>query len=359
MPAVTEPVRLAAVYDSMLAALRRIPGVQNATFALYSPMEGNNWSSGISIDGRQPDPRGDGSSWNRVGPQYFETTGTAITRGRAIDERDTAGAAKVAVVNEAFVRRFLPESAGIGRRLGIGDASHATDYEIVGVSADVKYTGAQRPTRPMIFLPALQSVRYVDNTQMSDQARSMLAGAVILHSSQPAGALEPLIKQAIAEAEPNITVVRVLALADQVSVNFRINRLMASLTAAYGVLALGLASLGLYGVTAYGVARRTREIGVRMALGASKGRVLRDVLRGALLQTGIGLGIGVPAALFAVPAALAAAGPVASQLYGIEPRDPVVLTLVTVALFASAAVAAIIPARRAAAVDPTRALRGE
>jgi len=132
---------------------------------------------------------------------------------------------------------------------------------------------------------------------------------------------------------------------------------MASLTAAYGLLALALASLGLYGVTAYSVARRTREIGVRMALGADRIRVLRDVLKGALRQTALGLAFGIPAALYAVPAALATTGPVASQLYGIDARNPVVLIVATLILVASAALAAIIPARRAASVDPTLALR--
>jgi predicted permease len=357
MPAIAgDPSRLDATYVRMAAALQRLQGVRDVTWSLYSPMEGNNWSSSISIDGRAAQPQ-DSSSWNRIGPRYFETLGTSVVMGRAIDERDDARAARVAVVNDAFVRRFLPDSNPIGRRLGIGDASHAGDYEIVGVTEDVKYSGAAAPTRPMIFLPIMQTVTYTDESQMSVQARSMLAGTIVLHATAGAGEVEPALKRAVAEADPDITVVRVLALADQVQFNFRVSRLMASLTAAYGVLALALASLGLYGVTAYSVARRTREIGVRMALGADRARVVRDVLRGALAQTAIGLFVGLPLALWAVPAALGAAGSFGSQLYGVSPRDPVVLGLAAISLLASAGLAAALPARRAAGVDPTKALR--
>ena len=361
MPAISgEPQRLAALYDALLERLRRIPGVLDATYSLYSPMQGDNWSSGISIDGRPADQRQNtSSSWNRIGPRYFETHGTRVVRGRAIDERDTPFAARVAVVNETFVRRFFPDSDAIGRRLGIGDTSHATDYQIVGVTEDVKYTGAQAPTRPMIFLPTMQTADYADESDVSTQSRSTLAGAITIRVAPGMSAVESSVKRALAEVEPGISVVRVLTMADQVSVNFRVNRLMASLTAAYGLLALTLAALGLYGVTAYAVSSRTREIGIRMALGADRTRVISDVLRGALVQTGIGLLIGIPAALFAVPAALSATGSVASQLYGVDARDPAVLTTAALVLIASAAAAALIPARRAAAIDPTRALKAD
>ena len=146
--------RLAALYRSLQDQLMRVPGIESVSYALYSPMEGNNWSSGISILGRPVDPaRQDGSSWNRIGPNYFETLGTRIVRGRATDQRDTPASSRVVVVNATFVRRYFESVDPIGQRLGIGDASHAGDYEIVGVSEDVKYTGANQPTRPMIFFP--------------------------------------------------------------------------------------------------------------------------------------------------------------------------------------------------------------
>ena len=344
--------RLAVYYDRMLSRVRQIPGVLDATYSRYSPMEGNNWQNGISILGRprarQPEP----SSWNRIGPHYFETLGTRVVRGRTIDERDTTNAPRVAVVNEAFVRRFFPDSDPLGHHLGIGGPEHAGDFEIVGVTEDVKYTAAQRPTRPMIFFPALQVAPYEEATARNVMLRSMLMGAVELHVAPGAANIESMLRRALAEIDPDLTVVRVLPMATQVSLNFRLSRLMARLTAAYGLLALVVAAIGLYGVTAYAVARRTREIGVRMALGADRWRVVTEILRDALAQTGIGLLVGLPVALLAT-------GMLASLLFGVTPRDPIVFAQAAVVLVLSAAIAAFVPARRAASIDPARALRSD
>jgi predicted permease len=343
--------RLAAYYAEMRARLLRIPGVVDATYSLYSPMEGNNWSSSVSIAGRTRDPPVDSSSWNRIGPRYFETLGTRILSGRTIDERDTADAPLVSVVNRAFVRRFFPDQDPLGRRFGIGGGpEHAGDIEIVGVCEDVKYTAAQRPTRPMAFLPALQIPPFEDVTALNVHRRSTIMGAVELRLTPGARGTEPLLRRALAALDPDLAVVRVLDMPTQVSRNFRVNRLMARLTAAYAMLALAVAALGLYGVTAYAVARRTREIGVRMALGADRGRVLREIVKGALGQTVVGLLLGLPLALLATRA-------LASQLYGIGPRDPLSFVAVTLVLLTSAALAALVPARRAAMVDPASALR--
>jgi predicted permease len=344
--------RLAAYYDRLLGRVRRIPGVLDATFSRYSPLQGDNWQSRVSILGRPAAPRLESSSWNRIGPRYFETLGTRVVRGRTIDERDTATAPRVAVVNEAFVRQYFPDSDPLGRRLGIGGPEHAGDFEIVGVTEDVKYIAAARPTRSMIFFPALQIAAYDDATATNVQLRSLLMGAVVLRVAPGAANIEALLRQAFAEIDPDLTITRVLPMTTQVSLNFRLNRLMARLTAAYGLLALVVAALGLYGVTAYAVARRTREIGVRMALGADRSRVLADVLRGALAQTGIGLLIGIPLAL-------GATGALASLLFGVTSRDPMVFAQTSLALLLSAAVAAVLPARRAASIDPARALRSD
>jgi macrolide transport system ATP-binding/permease protein len=352
-PLAGQPDRLETFYARLQERLLRVPGVERVTCALYSPMEGNNWSGRISIEGRPVDPaRPTGSSWNRVWPGYFETVGTRVLRGRAIGERDTPAGRRVAVVNAAFVRRFFEAADPIGRRLGIGDQSHAGDFDIVGVVEDVKYTAASQPVRPMIFLPALQLVEYASEAERSVQARSNLLRAVVLQTTLGAGSLEDQIRTAVAETDPNATVVRVVPMPDQVSANFRMNRLMARLTSAYGVLALLLASIGLYGVTAYAVTSRTREIGVRMALGANRADVVRAMLRGPLVQTAVGLILGAPLALVAVQA-------IATQLYGVEARDPFFLGGAMIALAVSAVVAAAVPAWRAASVDPTRALRAE
>jgi predicted permease len=348
------PDQLSAVYDGMIERLRAIPGVVRASYALYSPMEGNNWSSGIAIAGRPVDPeRPDGSSWNRVGPDYFETTGTRIVRGRSITESDRPSSAHVAVVSQAFVDRFFPDQDPIGQRLGVFGPDRGNDFEIVGVSADVKYAGPSQPARPMIFFPVMQLVALSDPGAVQAQARSTLVRTVELQLAPGTGIgkVEPQVRAAFAATHPDLTATRFIPMADQVAGNFRTNRLLATLTSAYGILAFLLASLGLYGVTAYGVSRRTHEIGVRMALGADPARIIWGILRGAVLQAAVGLAIGVPLAL-------AASSLLTSQLYNVDARDPWVFGFATLALILTAAAASILPARRAAAVNPTRALRG-
>ncbi|HUR20986.1 MAG TPA: FtsX-like permease family protein, partial [Vicinamibacterales bacterium] len=289
------------------------------------------------------------SSWNRIGPRYFETLGTKVIRGRAPDERDSPTAPRVAAVNETFVKRFFEAEDPIGHRIGIGGQESARDFEIVGVVEDVKYTSPDQPTRPMIFLPEFQ-MPPAREAAGNSMARSMLLRAVSIHATVGAGVLEPQIRQAVARVTPDVTVVRVLPMADQVAGNFRLNRLLSGLTSAYGILALALAFLGLYAVTSFSVARRTREIGIRMALGADRKRVIRDVVRGAVGHTLLGLAVGVPAALLST-------GAIAALLYSVRPRDPLVIGGAALILLLSAIAAAVVPARRAAAVDPTRALR--
>ena len=346
--------RLISLYGAIRDRLTVIPGVTEATYALYTPMEGNNWSSGISIAGR---PAGDGpplgSSWNRVGPRYFETVGTNLLRGRLFDDRDMLGGTRAAIVNDAFRRRYFEQGEAIGARFGIGDAKHAADYEIVGIVDDVRYTAPRQPVRPMIFLPAFSTVDYSDSPTMTNvQARSMLARALVIRATAEPGMLEPAVRRALAEVDADLQVIRVLTMTEQVSGNFRIERLMSRLTSLYGGLALIVAAIGLYGVTAFSVAQRTREIGVRMALGADRSRIVRTVMRGPLLQAITGLLIGVPLSIVGARA-------IAAQLYGVDAADPVIFATAIVVLLASMVAAAIVPGLRAASIDPTRALRGE
>lgn len=349
-----EPERLAAVYDRMIRALEQIPGVARATYAMYSPMEGNNWSGQVSVTGRQVDADApEYASWNKVGPDYFETVGTPVVRGRAFDDRDTPTGARVAVINETFARRYFEDRDPIGQRVGLGGQDRAGDYEIVGVVTDVKYTTVSQPVRPMAFFPLMQRVDYGEDAgAASVQTRSLLARSIVLETAGQVSNLEGAVRRALATADQDLTVVRLQTMAQQVSGNFRTNRLLASLTTAYGLLALALATLGVYGVTAYGVTQRRREIGIRMALGASAGRVTRDVLQGALGQTAIGLVVGIPAALAAVTI-------VASFLYQVEARDPRVIGGTAVVLIVSAAAAGFAPARRASRINPTEALRSD
>jgi predicted permease len=334
------------------AHLAAVSGVKQVSYALSSPMDGNNWQSRMAMAGRTTDPSRPGTSWNRVGPKYFATVGTRVLRGRAIDERDVPGARRVAVINQAFAQAFFETTDPIGQTVGIGGPAHGGDFEIVGVVDDVKHTSANQPVRPMLYLPGFQAGDYADASDRNVQARSMLMRAIVVHSAPGALNLERALRGAVAEVDPNINVTRVMALEEQVSGNFRIERLMARLTSIYGVLALVLASLGLYGVTSYAVAQRTREIGVRMALGAGRSRIMRTVVGGPLLETGAGLAIGIPLALLVGNA-------ISTQLYGVGGQNPAVIVTAIGVLIVTAGLAATIPARRAASVDPARALRAQ
>jgi len=347
------PERLSLLFTRLQDRLSGLSGVGAVSYALSSPMDGNNWSSGMTIGGRAVDPsRPESTSWNRVGPKYFDTVGTRVLRGRAIDERDVPGARRGAVINQAFARRFFDQSDPIGQTVGIGGPEHGGDFEIVGVVDDVKHANANQAVRTMLYLPGFQHGAYSDASERNVQERSMLMRTLVVHAAPGAVNLERALRGATAEVDPNINVTRVMTLEDQVSGNFRIERLMARLTSIYGVLALVLASLGLYGVTSYAVAQRTREIGVRMALGADRTRIMRTIVGAPFLETLGGLAIGMPLALLVGSA-------ISAQLYGVGGQNPVVIGTAIGVLVLTAVAAATIPARRAASVDPAKALRGQ
>jgi macrolide transport system ATP-binding/permease protein len=347
------PEQLPALYRQLEDRLSGIVGITSVSLSLYSPMRGDNWSSGISIEGRSNDPsREDSASWNRVGPRYFETLGTRLVRGRSIGEQDTPASPRVTVVNQAFVRKFFPDGDPLGKHLGIGDASHSNDFEIVGVVEDTKYVRANEPAWPTFFLPLLQTVAQRDASDGSAQTRSTYVRDIELRMSGRSDHLEASVRQTLAEIDPDLTLLGLVTLDEQLGRNFNQQRLMARLTMLYAILALILACVGLYGVAAYTVTRRTGEIGIRMALGADRGRVIRWVLAGTLRQIACGLLIGIPLAL-------ATGRALSSQLYDVSPRDPVILNAAALALVVSAGLAALIPARRAASIEPVRALRAD
>jgi predicted permease len=336
--------KLPGLYQRLQEALPQIPGVVSASLSCYSPLGGSNWNEWVFIEGKTQDYRGTAPSWDRVGPHYFETIGTRLLEGRVIDERDTPGAPHVAVINETFARRFFPNENPIGQHFGMGDASHSGDYEVVGVVEDAKYQDTRGPAYATFFLPLLQ---VPPGESLNGWVR-----AIELHVAGKPENLEPAVRKAIANVAPHLIVLNLMSFGEQVARNFNQERLIARLTELFGALALILACVGLYGVTAYGVARRTNEIGIRMALGADRRNVLGLVLRAAIFQLGLGLAIGIPAAL-------AGGNLLASQLYGIKSYDPVILGVAAVVLAGCAIVAAYIPARRATRVDPLVALRYE
>jgi predicted permease len=284
------------------------------------------------------------SSWNRVTPGYFEAVAIPILRGRSISERDTADSPRVAVVNEAFAHRFFRDEDPIGKHFG-SRPTMSREFEIVGVVRDARYftRGLDRPTGPMYFTPEAQA----------DYTHS--AGALFLHdiviASKP-GANVPAaaVAQAMASVDPNLPVISIRTLREQVASQFTQPRLIARLTSFFGILSLLLAFIGLYGVTAYNAGSHTSEIGVRVALGANRSNIVWLVVRGSLTMILGGVLIGLPLTLAASPF-------LASQLYGTNPYDPVVLSTSILALGLSVLVASLIPAVRASVTSPLDALR--
>jgi macrolide transport system ATP-binding/permease protein len=340
--------RLYGLYQQLEQRLPQIPGVVSASYSIYSPMRGDNWGLGIHIEGHPPDER-IGASFDRVGPHYFETIGTRLLRGRTIGDEDTPTSRHVAVINETFAHKFFPKEDPIGQHFGMGDASNSGDLEIVGIVEDAKYQNAREPAYPTFFMPFLQMAK---DPKLSFMVGSHFMGDIELRVAGKPENLEYAVRRALADIDPNLTVLDIMSLTEQVDRNFNQDRLIARLTQLFGLLALVLACVGLYGVTAYSVARRTSEIGIRMALGADRKSVLELVLRGALLQLGLGLALGIPVAL-------AGSRLLANQLYGIRSHDPVILGMAVVVLAACALLAAFVPARRAATIDPMQALRTE
>jgi predicted permease len=336
--------------------LRQIPGVRMVAPALYAPMTGDSWNNGIRVEGRpEPGAKEDTSSgWTRVMPGFFETVGAKIVLGRPISDEDTQATRKVAVVNEAFARRFFKNQNPIGQHFGPDKIKYSSQYEIVGVVRDMRYMiyDYKEPVGPMYWLPETQTVQYDDPAYTSGELWShYLYNIVIWAPGDPPG-MEERVRKALAAVDPNLVLYGVDPYGKVVSSDFQQENMIATLTTLFGVLGLVLAAVGLYGVMAYAVEQRTREIGVRMALGADRGRVMKMVLQGSFLQIGIGLALGIPAAI--------GAGKLMSeQLFGVKPWDPIMLMLATLLLCFAALLASVIPARRAAGVEPMVALRSE
>jgi predicted permease len=345
--------RLDALYRNLQDRLQRVPGVERASLALYSPLT-DNWGELIFADGHPAAGfnENSNSSWNRVSAGHFETVGQPILRGRGITEADSGNAENIAVVNETFVRRFYPKEDPLDKHFGIDLPAYARTFRIVGVVRDAKYTQPAQPARPMFFVPLAQSAKYKEDILQMVDSRSHFIGAAMLRSHLSPGALEPLLRKAFAEVDPNRTVVGVRTMKDQIAMVFDQERAVASLAGLFGMVALILAAVGLYGVTAYTVVQRTSEIGIRMALGADAGGVLRLVLKGAFRMVAIGLALGIPLAI-------GAGRLMSAQLYGVRGWDPAALAVAVAALAVCAFAAAIIPALRAASIDPMNALRTE
>jgi predicted permease len=346
--------KLPALYRTLQERFGALPGVESVGLALYSTLEGNNWGEGVRVEGRpEPEPNEHtGSSWDRVSPDFFETVGQPVIRGRGFTDADTATSPQVAVVNQAFVKKFFPKEDPLGRHFGIYDHKYASAFEIVGIVADAKYQDPQQEFRAMYFRPLNQQLQVTEpNAAMAENWSLFINSITFRFKSKPQN-LDAMLRRTLADIDPNLTVIDLHSLDDQVSDQLTEERLIARLTMLFGLLALVLASVGLYGVTSYAVARRTSEIGLRMALGAKRNTVLRMILRGAFIQLGLGLALGIPIVLLG-------GHYVGDQLYSVRPYDPASISVAVLVLSVAATLAGFIPAWRAASIDPMQALRFE
>ena len=331
-----------------------LPGVSSVGLGMYSPLEGDNWGECVIQQGH-PAPRpGDdcGSTWDKVSKSFLDSIGVPIVRGRDFTEQDTATSPQVAIVNQTFAKHFYPNQDPIGQHFGIDFPQYSASFEIVGVFRDFKMNNPKEVIRPVFLRPVTQFMSYKEPEMISTEVQSMFMTSMVIDFSAPQSNVDTLVRRTLAGIDPNLTVSDLRSLNTQVAGNFTQERLIARLSSLFGVLALILASVGLYGVMSYFVARRTAEIGIRMALGATRKSVVAMVMRGALWQIVIGLGLGIPAALFAGHL-------MASQLYEIKGYDPLAFAVAVVVLGICSAFAGFIPARRAASVEPMKALRIE
>jgi len=355
-PATYTQPQLAALYRQMEDRLNRLPGVQGAGLALYNPLT-DNWGELIMVAGHPPAKLNEeaGASWDRVSANYLQNLGIPILRGRAFTAADNETTAPVAIVNEAFVKRFFKSTEDpLDQHFGLDVPEYAGTFRIVGVVRDAKFAGwgLSRPARPMFYVPLAQNVNYPDELMKKIELNSHFIGGMLLVTNMTPGALEAQLTRMLADLDPNLTINSIRTMQQQIELSFDQQRAVASLAGLFGVVALILAAIGLYGVTAYSVAQRTNEIGIRMALGADRPNVLRLVLGGAFKRVLIGLILGLPLAV-------GAGRLLSAQLYGVTSWDPFALSVAAGALAICSFFAAIIPANRAASISPMSALRIE
>lgn len=345
--------RLKAFYPQLLNALSSLPGVQSTSLASLRILEDDEWDSSMTVEGFTP-PTPDAHPepyMNEISPNYFATLGVPIVNGRDFRPSDTGEVnhrpddpfgwnASTIMINETFAQKYFPGRNPVGMHVGFGeDPGTPTDMEIIGVVKDIKYTNLRDEIPPQAFLPYMAS-RYVGG--MTVYVRTVADPALLMSS----------IRSTFRDLDPNIPISNMRTTEVQISNSLSSERMIASLSAVFGFLATLLAVIGLYGVMAYTVAQRTREVGIRMALGAAQGNVIWMVMREVLILVGVGV-------LLGVPASLALSRLVQSQLFGLTPHDPSTLAFAAMALGLVACAAGYVPAWRASRLDPVRALRYE
>ena len=328
-------------YRQLQESLEGIPGVQSASLAIVPVLTGNEWDNTMAVEGfvnkpaEAPDPH-----MNFVSPDHFKTMNIPILIGRDFRITDAVGAPQVCIVNERFAKKYFKDGNAVGRHLGNGgDPGSKLDIEIVGVVRDTKYESLRDEVPEEVYRPYRQM----------GFALGMYA---YVRTAQPPEQVFPMIRRTVNGLDANLPVFEMKTIERQMEESLITERLVATLSTGFGLLATLLAAIGLYGVMAYMVAQRTREIGVRMALGAARSDVVWLVMKEVLLLVAIGICVGVPAAWGLTRL-------VKSQLYGIQPNDTATLVLAALGIALVALLSGYVPARRATAVDPMRALRWE
>ena len=326
--------------QEMLDRIRAIPGVEAAAETNVVPLSGESTGNNVWLEGGDSS-NSMNSSFSRIGPDYFKTLGTPFLAGRDFDEHDTANGTRVAIVNETFARKLLNGANALGQRFRREATPNdpETVFEIVGMVKDTKYGDLREEFVPIAFLADAQEPVAGSGTQF------------MIRSNLPQAEITAAVKRVLAEINPGINIT-FYGFKKMIEESLLRDRLMATLSGFFGLLALLLASIGLYGILSYGVVSRTKEIGIRMALGAQSREVLTLILREAVLLVLIGVVVGLPIVFAATRFA-------STLLFGLTPTDPLSLTLAGVLLFAVALFAGYIPARRATKVDPLVALRYE
>ncbi|HZT77989.1 MAG TPA: ABC transporter permease [Vicinamibacterales bacterium] len=339
-----KPEQSMRFFEQLEDALRAVPGVSGVTSALVPLLAGNNWGNDVAVQGFTATPdTNTNSNFNEVSPGFFRTVGMPLIAGREFTRADAKGAAKVAIVNEAFARKFNLGRDVVGKHIGSDSeaSKRALDIEIVGLVQDAKYSDVKRQIPPQYFRPEAQGAS-PDVGSLSFYVRAAGDPHPFLAS----------IPRVVAQLDPNLPVENLRTMPEQIRQNTFLDRMISVLSAAFAVLATLLASVGLYGVLAYTVSQRTREIGLRMALGADAARVRAMILRQVGVMTLVGGTIGLAASLWLGRLAQ-------SLLFQMKGYDPLVLAAATAALALVALAAGFIPALRASRVDPMHALRYE
>ncbi len=331
--------RIRDTYQRLQERLKSVPGVTSAALNDIMLLTGDKGFHGIHVEGYQPKPDDQMQpNFSEISPAYFATVGMPLLAGRDFTPADRWGAQKVAIVNETFANHYFHGENPLTRRFGL-NREGASDIEIIGVAKDAKYDSLRARDQQFVYLPYVQ-----DETPgyiTADVRTAMAPEAVI-----------PSLRREVAKVDPSLAIFDLETMETRVNESLFAERMIATLCAAFGALATMLASIGLYGVMAFSVARRTREIGIRMALGAGRGRVLTMVLKEISWMCLIGVGLGVPLAI-------GLSRYLVSQLYGVTPTDALTLVLSAMTMMLVSLLAGILPARRAATVDPTVALRYE